>query len=194
MIHSRPYSDAAARAVLTRLDHADHFEAELVRGVATDGHALWADWRAVQGARLESVVFFTGTHAGAAPFAVGCLTHTGQAGVAAGAFLARDHQRYRRQIGEAAVLIRRGLEAFARDTGLRRIEARCWDGHPTAPDFLSLLGFDLDADMRGFGPRGDATFLQYAWVAPWVAPGLRAGAVAPGDQTPCSTKEKPCAL
>jgi len=169
-IQARPYSDDAARAVLTRLDASDHHEAALVRGQWPDGFQLWADWRAVQGARLDSRVFFTGDHPGATPFAVGCLTHTGQAGVAQAAFLARDHARYRREIAGAGAMIRRALPGFARDTGLRRIEARCWRGHPTAPDFLMMLGFDLEAEMRGFGGGGEVEFLQYAWVARWAGP------------------------
>lgn len=181
-VDPRPYDDAAARAVLTRLDPSDHAEAELVRGAVADGYQLWADWRAVQGARIDSRVFFTGPHAGALPFAVGILCHTGQAGVASGAFLARSHRHYRREIAQAAAMIRRALPGFARDTGLRRIEARCWAGHPTAQDLLTALGFVFETDMRGFGATGAVTFLQFAWVAPWIAPGLRAGASVPADQ------------
>jgi len=183
-IDARPYTDDAAMAVLTRLDASDHHEAALIRGQWTDGHAIWADWRAVQGMRLDSRVFFTGPHAGAVPFAVGCLAHTGQAGVAQAAFLARDHHTFRRHIAAAGAAIRRALPGLARDTGLRRIEARCWAGHPTAPDFLMHLGFDLEAEMRGFGGAGEVTFLQYAWVTPWVAPGQRMGAAVPAEPFP----------
>jgi hypothetical protein len=178
-IDARPYADDAARAVMTRLDMSDQHEAALARGACVDGYQLWADWRAMQGLRLDSRVFFTGPHPGAIPFAVGCLLATGQAGVAQAAFLARDHRQFRRPIGAAAAAIRRALPGLARDLHLRRIEARCWREHPTAPDFLSALGFWLEAEMRGFGPQGEVEFLQYAWIAPWRGLGLRMGAAVP---------------
>lgn len=163
MISARPYEDYAAHAVLTRLDAYDAIEAEVVRGAPTTGLELFADWRAINAARLASWVLFTGA---GTPFSVVGLVHTGQAGVAAAAMLARDHARFRRPLAEAAALIRRRMPAYAAETGLRRIEARAWAGHPTACDLLFSIGFVPEAVMRGFGPDGRAEFVQYAWVAP----------------------------
>lgn len=178
-IDARPYTHDAAIAVLTRLDAADHHEAALVRGRWVDGYQIWGDWHAGQGACLDSRVFYTSPHPGALAFAVGCLVHTGQAGVAQAAFLARNHRTFRRPIAAAGAAIRRALPQFARDTGLRRIEARCWAGHPTAPRFLALLGFEIEADMPGFGATGHVRFLQFAWVARERSLGPRLGDAVP---------------
>jgi hypothetical protein len=164
MIDARPYDDHAALAVLANLDPMDHAEACAVRGAYANGYQLWADWRAVQGFRLESRVFHTGPGMGARPFAVVCLTHTGQAGVAQAAFLACDHHRFRRHIAQACVQIARALPQLARDTGLRRIEARSWAEHPTAPRFLRACGFASEVRMSGFGGDGSQSFVQYARV------------------------------
>lgn len=162
MITVRPYEDYAAHAVLTRLDHIDQMEAELTRGAKATGLELWADWRAMNPVRLGSWVMVTD---GAQPFAVLGLSHTGQAGVAAAALLARDHSRFRRPLAQAAVTIRRRLPLFAAETGLRRIEARAWAAHPTACDLLQAIGFREECRMPGFGADGRAVFVQFAWTA-----------------------------
>jgi hypothetical protein len=185
MIDPRPYSDDAALAVLNRLDPSDHLEAEIVRGTAASGYAIWADWRASQGIRVDSRVFFTGPERGAVPFAVGCLTHTGQAGVAGAAFLARDHRAFRRPIAVAAQMIRQHLPGLCAEMGVHRIEARCWAGHPTAPQFLALMGFARDAAMPGFGWDGAQTFLQFSWVAPAARP-IPHPAQPPEGDRPCA--------
>lgn len=166
MIELRPYEDLAAHAVLTRLDVADQMEAGLVRGAAAAGLALFADWRSIQGLCVGSVVIC----AAGTPFAVACLSHTGQAGVVQAAFLARDHRRFRLPIARAAVAIRAGLPEFCAARGIRRIEARCWADHPTAPDFLYSLGFAPEAVMDGFGASGAVRFVQYARVLAAISP------------------------
>ncbi|RWR32511.1 hypothetical protein D2T31_00570 [Sinirhodobacter populi] len=166
MITVRPYEDYAAHAVLSRLDPADLLEAEVTRGRATSALELFADWRAMNSARMESWVLVTGA---GEPFALLGLVHTGQAGVAAAALLARDHRRFRWALAQAAVLIRRRLPEYAAETGVRRVEARAWGGHPTACDLLFSIGFDAEAIMHGFGPDGRDAFVQYAWIAPHIA-------------------------
>lgn len=162
MIQLRPYEDQAAHAVLSRLDLNDQIEAELMRGAACTGLALFADWRAVQAARIVSHIALSNGQ----PFAVFALAHTGQAGVAQAALLARDHARWRIPLARLAVMIRGGMPPFAARHGIHRIEARSWAGHPTAPRLLTSLGFDHECDMPGFGLTGQAIFSQYAWLAP----------------------------
>lgn len=156
-----PYEDLAAKAVLDRLDPFDQMECDLVRGGATTGLAIWADWRAMQPHRLASFV----VHRGQTPFAVFGLSHTGQAGVAAAAMLARDHATFRLPLARLVVMIRQALPGFAADRGIHRIEARSWADHPGASRLLSGIGFAPECDMRGFGLTGDAVFRQWAWLA-----------------------------
>lgn len=163
MITARPWEDLAAVAVFRQLDAADHLEAELVRGAPAQGLGLWADWRAVAGHRLLDLVLHTGA---GTPFAVLGLSHTGQAGVASAALLARNHARFARPLAQAVVLIRARMPAWCADTGVRRIEARSWTGHPTAGRLLSAIGFAAEADMPGFGGDGSVKFTQWAWTAP----------------------------
>jgi hypothetical protein len=166
MIEVRPYDDLTAMAVLQRLDAHDHMEAELVRGAPASHLALFADWRAMQAFRLASFVAITGPDRGARPFAVFALAHTGQAGVASAALLARDHAAFRRPLAEMALRIRTELPATCAASGIRRIEARSWAGHPTAAGLLTALGFEHETDMPGFGLSGTITFRQFAWLAP----------------------------
>lgn len=164
MIDVRPYNDAEAMAVLQNLDPHDHMEAELVRGRTVAPLELFADWRAVNGARILSFVIRTGPELAGTPFAVLALSHTGQSGVAQAAFLARSHKKFRRHIIETGLRIRRGMPKFCADNGIHRIEARCWADHPTASRFLAQIGFECEADMAGFGTQGQVVFHQFAFI------------------------------
>lgn len=158
----RPWNDLDALIVFRTLDHHDQAEAEAVRGRSASGVQLWADWRAVEQVRIVSIL----ACAAGTPFAVLGLSHTGQAGVAEAALLARSHRRFRVPLARLAVLIRRRLPVVAAEAGIHRIEARCASGHPTASRLLQGCGFHLEAIMRGFGADGRLTFRQYAWVSP----------------------------
>jgi hypothetical protein len=164
MIDVRPYDDHAAFHVLTNLDAEDHREAEVVRGAPTTGLAIFSDWRAIEAARLLSLVIATGHHGHGTPFAVLGLSHSGQAGVAQAAMLSRNHLKFRRPLAELALQIRRQLPVFAAEYGVRRIEARSLDGHPTAGAFLTGCGFQKDCIMPGFGPNGRDRFVQFSWT------------------------------
>lgn len=166
MIGLQPYDDHGAMAVFRHLDPYDLIEAQLVRGEAVTHLGLFGDWRAMHGAWIASLILTTRADGGT-PFAVLAVGHTGQAGVAQAAFLARDHIRYRVPIARAGVLIRQRLFGFMAERGIRRLEARCWADHPTAPTFLSQLGFRQEAEMIGFGGALDpAVFLQFAIFDP----------------------------
>lgn len=164
MIAIRPFEDYAALAVLNRLDPHDHMEAEAVRGAACTGLALFADWRMAQAHAALSVIAVSGP--AERPFAVLTLGNTGQAGVAEAALLACDHRRHRTDLARLAVLIRAKMPGWALETGVRRIEARCWAGHPTAAALLAAIGFTHDCDMPGFGGSGQIVFRQFAWTSP----------------------------
>jgi hypothetical protein len=169
MIQPRAYEPAGALAIMQRLDPHDMMEAALVRGRSASGPELFADWHAMQGARVASWLLVSAPSRGAVPFGLVGLANTGQAGVAQAAFLSRDHARFRRELVAAAGLIAREMPVFCAQTGIHRIEARAWADHPTAARFLTALGFECEARMPGFGPTGAATFLQFAWVSPQVA-------------------------
>ena len=164
MIRVHPFEDLAAMAVFSRLDVHDHIEAELVRGAPYTALGLFAEWRMAQAQGPVSLVATTGP--AARPFAVFALANTGQAGVAEGALLAADHSRHRVALARLAIEIRRRMPAFAAETGINRIEARCWAGHPSAARLLSCMGFAHEADLPRFGRAGDQTFRQFAWTRP----------------------------
>lgn len=170
MIRVRPFEDLAAMAVFRQLDLNDHIEAELVRGVSYTALGLFAEWRMAQAQGPLSLVACTGP--AERPFAVFCLGHTGQAGVAQGALLAAHHDRHRMALARLALAIRDKMPAFCAqiDPPIHRIEARCWAGHPTAARILAAMGFAHEADMPGFGPGGTHTFRQFAWTRPTTVP------------------------
>jgi len=162
MITVRPYDDMTALPVFQLLDPMDQIEADLVRGSSSTAVQLWADWRAVQAYRLMSFVALT---AGQTPFAVFGLAHTGQAGVAGAALLARDHVRYRRELVHLVRMIRTHLAPECAARGIHRIEARAWADHPRAGNLLRALGFAHECDMPGFGLTGQIIYRQFAWLA-----------------------------
>lgn len=163
-IAAHPYDDHGAMAVLSRLDPNDLIEAQLIRGAQASHLELFADWRAMQGARLLSLVLHDVRRG--CPFAVLGLAHTGQSGVAQAAMLSRDHKLYRRPLIEAALQIRNRMPQFCQDNGIHRIEARSWAMHPTAGRFLSACGFRHEIEMAGFGRDGRVPFNQFAWIKP----------------------------
>lgn len=163
MIEATAYENRAAMAVLSQLDPADWTEARLIRGGAGDHLDIFADWRAVQAGAVLSLVL-RDPRRGGIPFAVLCLGHTGQGGVAQAALLSRSHRTFRRALAATALRIRDQLPAFCREAGIRRVEARCWAKHPSAPRFLAACGFREEVRMTGFGGDADATFIQFAWT------------------------------
>lgn len=165
MITAQPWDDHAAMAVLSALDPHDLIEAQLSRGAAASHLAIFADWRAMQAGALLSLVLRDEGRA-RQPFAVLALGHSGQAGVASAALLARSHKRHRAALVQVARRIGCELPPFCARFGLHRVEARCWAGHPTASRFLTACGFAHETDMNGFGASGAATFRQFAWIAP----------------------------
>ncbi len=158
----QPWDDLDAMLVFKMLDVNDFAEAEAVRGRRVMGLGLWADWRAIEAARVMSFV----AYADDTPFAVMGLANTGQAGVAEAALLARSHHAFRRALARLGRAVRARLPAVAAEIGLHRVEARCSSDHPTASGFLAGCGFVHEADMPGFGPGGGLTFRQFARVFP----------------------------
>lgn len=168
MIQFAPYDDLAAMQVLSRLDPWDWAEAEATRGAAVTHLQLFAEWRAMQAARVASWVAYD-DQTRTRPFALLALAHTGQRGVAGAALLARDHRKFRRPLVMLARAIRERMPGYCAEAGIARIEARAWAGHPRASAFLSLVGFHHECDMPGFGRAGEETFRQFAWRMPEVA-------------------------
>ncbi|KRS15651.1 hypothetical protein [Roseovarius indicus] len=165
MIELAPFDNLAGMAVLSHLDVNDHIEAQLVRGRAADHLDIFCDWRGIQAHALLSLVVKDESRGGK-PFAVLAVSHTGQAGVAQAAFLSRNHLTFRRALARAGTRIRAEMPGFCDQWGVRRIEARCWKDHPTAPAFLRHCGFVREADMPGFGNDGRTVFTQFAWINP----------------------------
>jgi hypothetical protein len=160
------YSDSAAYAVLSRLDPADLAESEAMRGKPSSGLELFADWRALQGHCLASMVVRSGLGLTGTPIALFALVGTGQAGIAMAGLLACSHRTWRPELLRLAVEIRRAMPGFAAVRGIHRIEARCWARHPSAYTLLQALGFRHEAHLYGFGPKGTETFHQFAFLPP----------------------------
>jgi hypothetical protein len=160
------YSDHAAMAVLSRLDASDQTEADLVRGAVSSHLQLFADWRALEPARVVSLVLCAGSEAAPMPFAVLGLSNTGQAGVASAALLARDHIKFKRHLMATCLLIRDRIPVICAENGIHRIEARTWGGHPRASLFLRACGFAFETDLHGCGRDGRTVFRQFAWTNP----------------------------
>lgn len=175
MIRTIPYDPQTAMVIFRHLDANDLLEAQYTRGQSVDHLTLFAEWHAMQGNCLLSLVVTTGDAQGAVPFALLALGHTGQAGVAQAALLARDHARFRRPLAQAALTIAREMPALVVDAGIGRIEARAWSGHPSAARFLRAAGFHHECDMPGFGLSGRVTFQQFAYVPQ-----------APQENAPCA--------
>ena len=174
----RPFDDMLALPIFRQLDASDQIEADLIRGTSANGISLWADWRGGEPYRLLSFVALSG----GTPFAVFSLSHTGQAGIAAGALLARDHRRFRGPLARLGAMIRRRMPAEAAARGIHRVEARCWADHPTAATLLASLGFAHECDMPGFGQTGRVIYRQFAFV-----PALSA---CPAPDTPPTANER----
>lgn len=163
MIEIGAYADTPAMEVFRNLDPSDWAEAQLVRGVTTDHLTLWCDWRAAQAGAVLSMLMRS-TRLGGRPFAVMALAHTGVAGVAQAAMLARSHARYAPELAAVARRVRRKMPGFCRDAGINRVEARCWADHPSAAQFLRICGFSLEATLAGFGGASPVHFHQFAWT------------------------------
>lgn len=161
MMRTGAYDDLAALTVFRHLDPADLAEAQALRGAGVRYPQLFAEWHAVQGAALLSLVI--NWHG--LPVALLMLGHTGQAGVAQAALMGRDHRRFRAAMIATARRVRVEMPIFCRETGIHRIEARAWSGHPRAGIFLKLCGFQSEVQMPGFGSAGAEVFHQYAWTA-----------------------------
>ncbi|MEM9579064.1 MAG: hypothetical protein AAF891_00135 [Pseudomonadota bacterium] len=159
-----PFTSHAAMAVFRDLDPWDLIEAQAVRGSQADHLSLFAEWYGQRPAHVVSHVLTQG--ATQVPFAVLALAHTGQAGVAQAALLARDHVRFAGSLARAGAIIRNRLPAVMAELGVHRIECRCLQKHPTAQTFLQRLGFHKEADLPGFGISGELTFCQMALVSP----------------------------
>lgn len=158
-----PWDNLTAMSVLRDLDPNDRIEAQLISGHIADHLDIFSDWRAMQAGAVLSLILKTGGPGGRA-FGVLALGHTGQAGVAQAALLARDHRRHARALARAALTIRAGMPEFCTERGIHRVEARSWAHHPTAGRFLRACGFRFETPMPGFGADGMADFHQFAWT------------------------------
>lgn len=162
MVELVPYDDQLASFVLQNLDGNDLLETAVVRGIAPTGLALFADWRSMNPHRVVSLVAIGGELS--QPFAVFGLSNTGAYGVAEAAFLARDHEKNARDIMALAREIKKQIAQFSLDLGIRRIEARCSEQHPTASRFLRFIGFQSEAVLAGFGANGDQNLIQFSYT------------------------------
>lgn len=166
MIEILPYQPDLAAAVFRDLDPWDRLEAEAARGEPQHYLGLFGDWHAVSRHHLASVVLARRRPLGLQPFAVAALANSGTAGVAEAAFLSSDHAKHRWSIARAAVQYRPLFLEACHNGGVSRVEARCWSEHPTAPIFLSHMGFSYQCDLPGTGRAGAYTFQLFALTLP----------------------------
>ncbi len=162
-----PFNPPDALRVFEMLDENDQLEAEVMRGDKALPYDMLADWMALE---KQGAACFVAQVAPpyAEPIAVMAIVRGGTPGLGHAAMLARDHRIWRRALVPAARAIRDGFPAQARAMGLHRIEARSWAGHPTAPSLLRAIGFELDAEMIGFGHSGEVNLNQWVWLADYI--------------------------
>jgi hypothetical protein len=163
-IADRPYEDAAALALIRRLDPVDRAEIGVPEGRWLEDHRIWFDWRCLQPHAVASVIVAAGRGEALEDIALVALVRGALPGLGHAAMIAADHRRHRRGLALAAAEMRRRLPVVARRAGLTRIECRVWEKHPTGPALLAAVGLRFEARCPGFGPGGCAAFLQYAWT------------------------------
>jgi len=166
MIALHPYNDHAAAAIFAQLDPFDQIEANVIQGEIVSHLAMFAQWRAMRPTWIAGHILATDGAPNLADqaFAVMALGNTGQCGVAQGAFLSRNHTKFKKPLVAAARAMAINIPLLCEQHGIHRIEARCYAGHPTASTFLQLIGFQHETDMPGFGSDGSATFRQFSFV------------------------------
>ncbi len=162
-----PFNPADALHVLSALDENDQLEAELMRGDQANPYDLLAGWMALE---AQGAVCFIGGVLPPydQPIAVLALVPSSTPGLGHAAMLARDHKFWKRAMVPLARIIRDRLPEEAHAMGLHRIEARSWAHHPTAPNLLRAIGFELEAEMVGFGHSGEIPFNQWVWLADYI--------------------------
>lgn len=167
LISLEPFNPEDALRVLSALDENDQLEAEVMRGDKARPYDMLADWMALE---KQGAACFVAQVAPpyVEPIAVMAIVRGGTPGLGHAAMLARDHRFWKRALVPTARAIRDGLPTQARAMGLHRIEVRSWAGHPTAPSLLRAIGFELEAEMIGFGHSGEINLNQWVWLADYI--------------------------
>jgi hypothetical protein len=100
---------------------------------------------------------------GAEPFAILGIAEALASCTGSAALIARDHVAFARPLRRLCAGLRADLPTVMAATGFRRVEARCWSGHPTAPHLLRAIGFKFETELHGFG-LSETHWLQFAIV------------------------------
>lgn len=163
----QPWSDELALDVFRDLDPNDREEMFITMGCALTPLQVFSGWKTVAPlCAYEAIAVASGPSRQGA-FAALSLVRNGPAGTAEASLLARRHRAWRWQLGALAVIVKRDLPGMMAQLGLRRVEARCWEDHPTAGVLLGRLGFRQEGGpLAGFGEDGAHRFLQFAMVRP----------------------------
>lgn len=160
------FAPDAALKVLQNLDVNDALEASLMVG-GFDPVATLAQFHLSRGGAHEMAIAYAKRPSGQRiPFSLVAITPTGFPGVATAQMLSCNHEYFQRELAALATTMRDAMADFVADQNLSRIEARCWDNHPTAPGFLAAIGFARETPdaLRGFGASGAIGVLQFAWT------------------------------
>jgi hypothetical protein len=158
-----PFEPIAALRVIEDLDPIDRLEVQLGGIQPTPGEMLRQFIIQQAGGAHLQIVYAHRTEGGAEPFAILGVAEALASCTGSAALIARDHAAWARPLRHLCAGLRADLPAAMAAAGFRRIEARCWSGHPTAQRLLRGIGFAFETELHGFG-LSETHWLQFAIV------------------------------
>jgi len=158
-----PFELLSALRVIEDLDRMDRLEIQL-GGVDPTPDAILRQFvlQDATGSHLQ-IVWRHRPEGGAEPFAIVMIDELLARGTASAALIARDHVRFAAPLRRLVAGLRADLPGAMAQSGLRRLECRCWAEHPTAPGLLTAIGFAFETELHGFG-LSQTPWLQFALV------------------------------
>lgn len=156
-----PFAPRAALRVIEDLDALDRVEIQLGGIDPTPDEILRQFVIQSAGGAHFQIAYAHAPEGGATPFAIIGVAEALAVGTGSVALIARDHRAWARPLRRLAAGLRADLPTAMCRSGLRRLEARCWSAHPTAPRLLRAIGFAFETELRGFA-LSSAPWLQFS--------------------------------
>lgn len=155
MVHVEEGTNSALVAVVANLREADVREF-LAISFCESRETLAADLIRRYANREDTYAAFDGDRA----VAFGAMVELRPNVVTCGFFATEDFPAVAVPV---ARFVKQRLFKTYREAGVHRIECVIIDGYESAMRFVQLLGLKLEAELRGYGKRGES-FYQFAWV------------------------------
>lgn len=157
------FEPIAALRVIEDLDPIDRLEVHL-GGVTPSAGEILRQFVIQQagGAHLQ-IAYAHRPEGGAEPFAILGVAEVLASGTGSAALIARVHGQWAGPLRRLCLGLRADFPRAMAIAGFRRVEARCWSGHPTAAHLLRGIGFEFETELHGFG-LSETHWLQFAIV------------------------------